>query len=194
VSIPQNPYEAPTSDAQPLPLDDDERLLTAVFPVDQKTLYRTLRFEVERNTWFRRAAFVVSMLTLALLLLCLIFRLPFGVAVTAVMMFVLLHGLQLLVPHLSTRRALRSCERMGRWPITLSESRVEVSCDALVVRAGSETRRWLLADVADAFYLGDMLLICPEPGMLIPVPRGADFGGDTFASFCRTFAIRLKAE
>jgi hypothetical protein len=188
-----NPYQAPQADPTPVLTDDDQRSLVATFFVDQRLVYRALRFDMERRTWFRRAVFIASMAALSLLLVCLILQLPFEAALAVMLVFVLLHLAQIVIPHWWTRRRLAECQRTGRWPVLQGEMRVEVAPQALQVAQEGHSRAWRMGQVADAFYLGDMLLICPEPGVLIPVPRGAEFsGGDNFVSFCRLLAIRLK--
>jgi hypothetical protein len=162
--------------------------------VDQRLVYRALRFDIERRTWFRRAVFLASMSALALLLFCLVFQLPFQVAVAVMFVFVALHLAQMIVPHWWTRRVVRQCQRSGKWPVKQGETYVDVELRVLRLRWESGSRSWPLENVADAFYLGDMLLICPEPGVLIPVPRTADFGGDSFVTFCRVLAVRLTAD
>jgi hypothetical protein len=167
-------------------------MLIASFTVDRRLLHRTVHFDVERRAGFRRAIFFASLLTMATLTFLLVFRQPFPWALSMVLMFVVLHIIQIVVPYQLTRRTVRQYERAGRWPLTCGENHVEVSVTKLDVKAGGERRTWPLDEVADAFYLGDTLLICPEPGVAVPIPRTADFGSDNFQSFCRTFVLRLR--
>jgi len=173
-------------------IDDEQRLLTATFVIDRRLLYRVVQFKVEHREWFRRTIFLASLITMGALTFLLVLRQPYPWALTMVLVFVLLHALQIIVPHFWARAAMRQYERSGKWPLTFGENRVHISLDSLNVDAGDTSHSWPLVRIADAFYLFDTLLICPEPGIVLPIPRSADFGADSFNSFCRTFALRLR--
>lgn len=184
-----NPYESPPELTPILVPEDEQRVLHAIYAVGPDLAYRSIRFDVERRTWFRQAIFWASLLTLCVLLAFTMWQLPVRFAVSAVVMFILLHALQMAVPDVWARRMLR-----GRPAslLPLGDYHVRISPEKFSVKVAEAERHWPLAEVQDAFYLGDMLLVCPVAGVLIPIPRTADFGEDTFASFCRLFAVRLR--
>ncbi len=193
VAAPLNPYEAPAPiPSAELPADDD-RVVAATYDVGPELVYRAVRFDMERRTWFRRIVFWLSFFTLALLFVGTVWRFPFWFALSAVGMFVILHGLQIVVPDLWTRRLLRLDQGRGQL-LPQGHYRLELTTDEFGWTLAGRRRVWPVRELTDAYYLGDMLLICPEPGTLIPVPRTADFGPESFASFCRLLAIRLREE
>src|SRR5262245_62063310 len=119
-----NPYETPRS-ASPyakefeLAADDDQRRLTAAFVIDRRLLYRVVQFnvelDIERRDWFRRTIFLASLVAMSVLTFLIVFRQPYSWALTMVLVFVVLHALQIIVPYLWARSIIRRYELSGKW-------------------------------------------------------------------------------
>jgi len=187
-----NPYEAPRASQGGPILPDDERTLTATFVADRALLMRAVYFDVERHTAFTHIIFSASIITMTILTFLLILRRPFTWAFAMVMVFVVLLGLQTILPYVWARIAVRKYVRTGKWPLTSGENQIRVSLDTLQITADEKVQRWHLREIADGFYLFDVLLIRPDPGIMLLIPRTADFGTDSFNTFCQTFIQRYR--
>ena len=187
----RNPYESPTEDGWVEPADE-ARLLVVEFEVGREANYRAAKFDFQQYRWFHQGSFALQVVVFLLLMAGLVYRLPLPWVLTAACLLIALNLGQLFLPHWWTRRRLRAAEQSGQWPVPWGHYRVEVTRDGLTLRRGESVQYWRLAELSSVFYLGDLLLIVPQPGLFLPVPRTADFGPDGFPSFCRLFALRYQ--
>lgn len=190
-ATPDNPYQPPLVEIASL-VPDEQRLLVASFPVDSALVHRSLQFLAERRIQAYNLGLLLSFVLLLALLAGVFFRMPRDWWLTLVLVF-FVHQLLLYVwRSWSVRRQLRRWKESGRWPMRFGMYHVEVTADRMLVRIEHDERQWPLGEIAGAFYLGDLLLIIPQPQVLIPIPRSADFSSDTFGSFSRAFAMRYR--
>lgn len=190
-----NPYRPPGSTEQrEAPRED--RILRATFEVDRKLVRRALGFLAERRLHVANLELVLSCLLLSGLLAGMLFSLPRAWWLGILALF-LLQPLLLAWQWRHVRRQLEAWQLEGRWPARLGVYRLEVSLDHALLQvdaaAPHQQHAWALHEISEIYYLGDLLLLIPEPQVLIPIPRTAEFGGETFATFCRTLAIRYRA-
>lgn len=188
-----NPYQPPRT-VSSQQADDDGRVVAARYEVRSDLVKRCLRFEIERRTWLRQAAFLGSSFLLMAILFVVISEWPFWVGLSLLTAFVLLNLLSLILPDLYLWYWVRRGQPTDTARVEVGDYMIEVSQDAISWRINGRWGERTLADLRDAFYLGDLLLVFPVSEVAIPIPSTADFGHDSFTSFCRTFALRLRAQ
>lgn len=183
-----NPYQAPEDypdDAR----DTSGGPIQATIVIDRSLMYRAVHFHVLRRRLFERYLFFASTALLIMLLSLLWIDAPRHLEISFAVLFGLCHVLQVVLPHLWTRAIMRRMQADS--PDVFGEHQVSVNAGQLACTMRADTS-WRIDQVNEVFFLGDMLLLCPEPGVLIPVPHTADFGRGSFYGFCERFSIALR--
>lgn len=184
-----NPYQAPENHPDEWRDSGGGGPIQATVLIDRSLMYRAVHFHVLRRRLFERYLFLASTALLVLLLSLLWIDAPRDLEIFFAVLFGLCHVLQVLLPHLWTRSIIRHMQMDT--PGLFGEHQVRVSAGRLACTM-REDGSWLIDEVKEVFFLGDMLLLCPEPGLLIPVPHTADFGRGSFYAFCERFSIALR--
>lgn len=96
------------------------------------------------------------------------------------------------LPERYARMAVRQL-RPTETPGVLGARTVTVSPAALTEITGARRSEWQLGRAAKLHVFDDLAVISPAPGTMVPVPRTADFGPDTFESFCIKLRVMIDS-
>ncbi len=194
MSVPvHNPYETPRTLNEPR-FHDDGHIVQVRFHVDQRLVYRCLRFEAERRSWLRQALFILTTMLLAGMIVVVVADWPWWLGATLVVVFFALNVVNVFLPDVWASYWTRTgcppsvaMARPGHYQVELAAEEIRWRIDGL---EGQQN----LKAVSEAYYLGDLLLVFPVRSFVLPIPRVAEFEPDDFFGFCRLFAMRLRQE
>ncbi|MDP6442406.1 MAG: hypothetical protein QGG36_28325 [Pirellulaceae bacterium] len=182
-----NPYESPADiESAEQAGDDSNDAIVASFVLDRAGIYRAVHYATARTRRFEQPFFLLSTVLLVCLLCATLVDAPRPWEVAIAVTFLAVHFLQILLPHVWTK--LRLSRLLRESPNLLGHHEVRLD-DGQLSTTFARGRSWPVRDLESVYYLGDLLLICPEPNLFVPVPRKADFGERSFYAFCERFAV-----